>query len=105
MGRRKTWQVHSVTVSRRQTPSNTESMCSGDKLSVEKKRLKSIKNRDQDIPDVRMAAEQVRSSLFPAKSRLCCGVKSLKHHLRFRLHLLVAYGFRLIQGVSHNIKH
>jgi hypothetical protein len=26
--------------------------------------------RDQDIPDVRMAAEQVRSSLFPAKSRL-----------------------------------
>jgi hypothetical protein len=35
------------------------------------KRLKSIKNRDQDIPDVRMAAEQVRSSLFPAKSRLC----------------------------------
>jgi hypothetical protein len=46
-------------------------------LSVENKRLKSIKNRDQDIPcdhdipDVRMAAEQVRSSLFPAKSRLC----------------------------------
>jgi hypothetical protein len=30
-----------------------------------------FKNRDQDIPDVRMGAEQVRSSLFPAKSRLC----------------------------------
>jgi hypothetical protein len=32
MGRRKTLQVHSVTVSRRQTPSNTESLCSGDSL-------------------------------------------------------------------------
>jgi hypothetical protein len=63
-----------------------------------------MKNRDQDIPDVRMAAEQVRSSLFPAKSA-CVGVKIVKHHLRSRLHLLVAYGFRLIQGVSHNIKH
>jgi hypothetical protein len=40
-------------------------------LSVENKRLKSIKNRNQDIPDVRMATEQVKSSLFPAKSRLC----------------------------------
>jgi hypothetical protein len=39
------------------------------KISVENKRLKSIKN--EDIPDVRMAAKQVWSSLFPAKSRLC----------------------------------
>jgi hypothetical protein len=30
MGRRKTRQVNSVTVSRRQTRSNTESVCSGD---------------------------------------------------------------------------
>jgi hypothetical protein len=30
MGRRKTRQLNSVTVSRRQTPSNTESVCSGD---------------------------------------------------------------------------
>jgi hypothetical protein len=40
-------------------------------LSVENKRLKSIKNRNQDTPDVRMATEQVKSSLFPAKLRLC----------------------------------
>jgi hypothetical protein len=51
-----------------------------------------------------MAAEQVRSSLFPA-NRACVGVKILKHHLRDRLHLLVTFGFRLIQGVFHNIKH
>jgi hypothetical protein len=31
MGRTKTRQVYSVTVSRRQTPSNTESVCSGDR--------------------------------------------------------------------------
>ncbi|CAH1372916.1 unnamed protein product [Tenebrio molitor] len=37
MGRRKTRQVHSVTVSRRQTPSNTESVCSGD--STQKTRI------------------------------------------------------------------
>jgi hypothetical protein len=49
-----------------------------------------------------MAAEQVRSSLS-LQNRACVGVKILKHHLRSRLHLLVAYGFRLIQGVSHNI--
>jgi hypothetical protein len=34
MGRRKTRQVHSVTVSRRQTPSNTESVCSGDNFGA-----------------------------------------------------------------------
>jgi hypothetical protein len=52
--------------------------------------MKSIKNRNQDIPDVRMAAEQVRSSLFPVQNRACVGVKIVKHHLRSRLHLLVA---------------
>jgi hypothetical protein len=54
-----------------------------------------------------MAAEQVRSSLlrYSLQNRACVGVKILKHHLWSRLHLLVAYGFRLIQGVSHNIKH
>jgi hypothetical protein len=39
------------------------------------------------------------------QNRACVGVKILKHNLRSRLHLLVAYGFRLIEGVSHNIKH
>jgi hypothetical protein len=34
MGRRKTRQVHSVTASRQQTPSNTESMCSGDNFGA-----------------------------------------------------------------------
>jgi hypothetical protein len=48
---------------------------------------------------------EVRSSLLAVKSRLCAGVKILKHHLRSRLHLLVAYGFQLIEGVSHNIEH
>jgi hypothetical protein len=42
---------------------------------------------------------------YSLQNRACVGVKILKHHLRSRLHLLVAYGFRLIQGVSHNIKH
>jgi hypothetical protein len=37
MGRRKTRQVHSVTASRRQTPSNTESMCSGDNMLCDNK--------------------------------------------------------------------
>jgi hypothetical protein len=66
--------------------------------------MKSIKNRDQDIPDVRMATEQVRYR-YTLQNRACVGVKIVKHHLRSRLHLLVAYGFRLIQGVSLNIKH
>jgi hypothetical protein len=52
-----------------------------------------------------MAAEQVRSHRYSLQNRACVGVKILKHNLRFRVHLLVAYGFRLIQGVSHNIKH
>jgi hypothetical protein len=34
MGRRKTRQVHSVTVSPRRTPSNTESVCSGDNFGA-----------------------------------------------------------------------
>jgi hypothetical protein len=36
VGRRKTRQVHSVTVSRRQTPSNTESVCSGDNFGAQR---------------------------------------------------------------------
>jgi hypothetical protein len=40
---------------------------------------------------------------YSLQNRACVGVKILKHHLRSRLHLLVAYGFGLIQGVSHNI--
>jgi hypothetical protein len=44
--------------------------------------------------------------VFIGQLTVCCGgVKIVKHHLRSRLHLLVAYGFRLIQGVSRNIKH
>jgi hypothetical protein len=36
MGRRKTRQVHSVTVSRQRTPSNTESVCSGDNFGAQR---------------------------------------------------------------------
>jgi hypothetical protein len=40
---------------------------------------------------------------YSLPNRACVGVKILKHHLRSRLHLLVAYGFRLIQDCSKPI--
>jgi hypothetical protein len=49
--------------------------------------------------------ENKRGHRYSLQNRAYVGVKIVKHHLPSRLHLVVAYGFRLIQGVSHNIKH